>query len=269
MAFNLDIFCKSTLEDTYSSACFGEKFKWLFHQGDVDPTYLDWLISAWGWTITVAIISLFLAMFFGIIIGTLRTLETQKDRNKLWISCIVFLSNTWVEIFRNIPVLVQVFLWYHVIPVFLPILKTCPSFLLVSFALGFFTSARIAEQVKAGITSLPKGQRMASKALGLSVTQTYRYVLLPMALRVIIPPMTSEAMNIVKNSAVAFAVSVSELTLFAMQTQEETSRGIEMYLAVTLLYSLTALMVNRLMNWIERTTQIPGYLNSLKIEKLV
>ena len=90
-----------------------------------------------------------------------------------------------------------------------------------------------------------------------------------MALRVIIPPMTSEAMNIVKNSAVAFAVSVSELTLFAMQTQEETSRGIEMYLAVTMLYSLTALMVNRLMNWIERTTQIPGYLNSLKIEKLV
>jgi glutamate/aspartate transport system permease protein len=155
-------------------------------------------------------------------------------------------------------VLVQVFLWYHVIPLLLPFLKSVPSYLLVSFALAFFTSARIAEQVKAGIQSLPRGQQAAAMALGLSTYQSYRFVILPMALRIIIPPLTSEAMNIVKNSSVAFAVSVSELTMFAMQTQEETSRGIEMYLAVTILYVITAFSVNRIMGIIERKTRIPG-----------
>jgi glutamate/aspartate transport system permease protein len=90
--------------------------------------------------------------------------------------------------------------------------------------------------------------------------QTYRYVLLPMAMRIVIPPLTSECMNIVKNSAVAFAVSVSELTLFAMQTQEETSKGIEMYLGVTALYIVTAFTVNRVMALIERKTRIPGFI---------
>ncbi len=84
-----------------------------------------------------------------------------------------------------------------------------PSFVLVVFALGFFTSARIAEQVKAGIQSLPKGQRYAGLAMGLTLPQTYRYVLLPMAFRIVIPPLTSESMNIIKNSSVAFAVSAS------------------------------------------------------------
>ena len=108
-----------------------------------------------------------------------------------------------------------------------------PSFILVVFALGFFTSARISEQVSAGIQSLPRGQRYAGLAMGLTLPQTYRYVLLPMAFRIVIPPLTSESMNIIKNSSVAFAVSIAELTMFAMQAQEETSRGIEIYLAVT------------------------------------
>ncbi len=102
------------------------------------------------------------------------------------------------------------------------------------FAIGFFTSARISEQVRAGIQSLPRGQRYAGLAMGLTLPQTYRYVLLPMAYRIIIPPLTSESMNIIKNSSVAFAVSIAELTMFAMQAQEETSRGVEIYLAVTL-----------------------------------
>ena len=84
-------------------------------------------------------------------------------------------------------------------------LRAVPSFLLVVFALGFFTSARISEQVKAGIQALPKGQRYAGLAMGLTLPQTYRYVLLPMAFRIIIPPLTSESMNIIKNSSVAFA----------------------------------------------------------------
>ena len=130
--------------------------------------------------------------------------------------------------------------------------------MLVVFALGFFTSARISEQVKAGIESLPRGQRHAGLAMGLTLPQTYRYVLLPMAFRIVVPPLTSESMNIIKNSSVAFAVSISELTMFAMQAQEETSRGIEIYLAVTLLYFLSAFAVNRVALFIENRVQVPG-----------
>jgi len=155
---------------------------------------------------------------------------------------------------------VQVFLWYHVVPAFFPILKGFPSYFLVSIALGLFTSARIAEQVRAGIQSLPSGQRNAAIALGMTTAQSYRYVLLPMGMRIIIPPLTSECMNIVKNSSVAFAVSVPELTLFALQAQEETSRGIEIYLAVTGLYMLSAFSVNRVMAWIEKKTRVPGFI---------
>ena len=192
----------------------------------------------------------------GVIMGTLRTLPDSGIASKL----LVRLSTTWVELFRNIPVLVQVFLWYHVIPAFILPLKTIPSYWLVSIALGFFTSARIAEQVRAGIQSLPSGQRAAATALGLTTPQAYRYVILPMALRIVIPPLTSESMNVIKNSSVAFAVSVPELTLFAMQAQEETSRGVEIYLAVTALYALSAFAVNRVMALIEKRSRIPGFI---------
>jgi glutamate/aspartate transport system permease protein len=98
--------------------------------------------------------------------------------------------------------------------------------------------------------------------MGLTLAQTYRFVLLPMAFRIVIPPLTSESMNIIKNSAVAFAVSISELTMFAMQAQEETSRGIEVYLAVTGLYMATAFAVNRIMAFFESRLRVPGYVGS-------
>jgi glutamate/aspartate transport system permease protein len=132
--------------------------------------------------------------------------------------------------------------------------------LLVVLGLGFFTSARIAEQVRAGIGALPRGQRHAAMAMGLTTWQSYRYVLMPMALRIILPPLTSESMNLLKNSSVAFAVSIAELTMFAMQAQEETSRGIEVYLAVTALYAASAFAVNRLFAFIEQRTRVPGFI---------
>jgi len=133
-----------------------------------------------------------------------------------------------------------------------------PSFLLVVIALGLFTSARISDQVKAGIFTLPTGQRYAALALGLTVIQSYRYVLLPQTLRIIIPPLTSEAMSIIKNSSVAFAIGIAELTMFAMQSQEETSRGIEIYLVVTGLYFISAFIVNLVAQFIEHKITIPS-----------
>jgi glutamate/aspartate transport system permease protein len=222
---------------------------WLQDTG-AGQTYLQWLMSAWGWTLAVAILAWFVALAAGSIIGTLRTAPSRPLR---------ILGNVWVELFRNIPLLVQIFLWYHVIPAIFPAMKSLPSYILVVFALGFFTSARIAEQVRAGIQSLPRGQMMAGLAMGLTLPQSYRYVILPMAYRIILPPLTSEAMNIIKNSSVAFAVSISEMILFAMQAQEETSRGIEIYLGVTGLYIVSAFAVNRIMAFIEARVRVPGY----------
>jgi glutamate/aspartate transport system permease protein len=247
MSWNWEVFCKSTLEDDFSPLCFGT---------GGETTYLDWMLSAWGWTLSVSALGLLVAMILGIVMGTLRTLPPDNWLSKF----LTTLANSWVELFRNIPVLVQVFLWYHVIPALFPVMKGLPSFILVSLALGFFTSSRIAEQIRAGIGALPKGQRFAAMAMGLTTTQSYRYVILPMALRIVIPPLTSESMNIIKNSSVAFAVSVADLTLFAMQAQEETSKGIEIYLGVTLLYVVSALVVNRVMSFIEAKTRVPGFI---------
>lgn len=213
-------------------------------------TYLEWMMDAWGWTLSVAGSSWVVAMVMGSLMGTLRTLP-----NSPWLAR---LANVWIELFRNIPLLVQIFIWYFVLPKAFPAMQQIPGFFLVVLALGFFTSARIAEQVRAGIQALPKGQRYAGMALGFTTAQTYRYVILPMAFRIIFPPLTSESMNLLKNSAVAFAVSIAELTMFAMQAQEETSRGIEVYLAVTALYALSALAVNMLMHFVEKKMRIPG-----------
>ena len=226
---------------------------WQFFLRDTGDgrTYFDWMMSAWGWTVSVSLLGLAVALVVGSLMGILRTVPSRG---------LQLLGNAWTELFRNIPLLVQIFLWYHVIPSIFLSLRALPSFVLVVFALGFFTSARISEQVKAGIQSLPRGQRYAGLAVGLTLPQTYRYVLLPMAFRIVIPPLTSESMNIVKNSSVAFAVSVAELTMFAMQAQEETSRGIEVYLAVTALYFVTAFAINRVMQFIEERVRVPGML---------
>ena len=215
-------------------------------------TYLQWMMDAWGWTLGVAGCSWVVAILLGGIMGTFKTLP-----NSPWL---VRLATVWVEVFRNVPLLVQIFIWYFVIPKIFPAMKDLPGFELVVFALGFFTSARIAEQVRAGVQALPRGQRYAGMAMGFTTAQTYRYVILPMAVRIIIPPLTSESMNLLKNSSVAFAVSIAELTMFAMQAQEETSRGIEIYMAVTGLYAVSAFAVNRIFALIEKRVQIPGYI---------
>ena len=218
-------------------------------------TYFNWMMSAWGWTLLVSACSLVVALVVGSLMGIFRTTPVKA---------LVWIGNAWTELFRNIPLLVQIFLWYHVIPSMFKDAAGRADFIAVVIALGFFTSARISEQVKAGIQALPRGQRYAGLAMGLTLPQTYRFVLLPMAFRIVIPPLTSESMNIIKNSSVAFAVSITELTFFAMQAQEETSRGVEIYLAVTFLYFISAFAVNRVAAFIEKRVQVPGMIGGGK-----
>lgn len=238
--WDLSVFCKDTIGGEVVPGCFGGK-------GDV--TYLDWLLQAWGWTLTVSMLALIVALITGALIGILRTTPNK------WL---VLFGDAWTELFRNVPLLVQLFIWYYVLPAIFPVLQAVPGMVLAVFGLGFFTSARIAEQIRAGIMALPKGQRYAGLAVGLTLPQTYRYVLLPMAFRIVIPPVTSESMNIIKNSAVTFAVQISELTFFALQSSEETSRPILMYGAVTALYFVSAFVVNRIAAVVEKRVQIPG-----------
>ncbi|HOM15565.1 MAG TPA: amino acid ABC transporter permease [Rubrivivax sp.] len=245
MNMDWSLFCKDIITEEATAGCLGS---------GRDITYLNWLFSAWGWTVGVSLTALAVALAAGSIIGVIRTLPAAP-----WL---VRFGNAWVELFRNIPLLVQIFLWYHVVPALVPPMRDAPPFVLVVVALGLFTSARIAEQLRAGIQALPRGQRYAGMALGFTTPQYYRYVILPMAYRIIIPPLTSESMNIFKNSAVAFAVSIPELTQYALQVGEETSRPIEVYIAVTVLYVISALAVNRIMAFIEKRVRVPGFVAS-------
>ena len=226
-----------------------------------DETYLDWLINGFGWTVAVSVCAWIIALSLGSVIGTLRT------TSRAWV---VMLGNTWVECFRNVPLLVQMLLWFFVVPELLPkdlsmwVKQDMPAkeFITATVCLGLFTSARIAEQVRAGIQSLPRGQHYAGMAMGFTMPQTYRYVLLPMAFRIIIPPLTSEFMSVFKNSSVAFAISVLELTFVSRQMQEDSEQGIETYVAVTALYFVCAFIANRVMAFIDKRTRVPGYVSA-------
>lgn len=242
MSWDWQFYCNDTATGEAVAGCFGP--------GGKEQTYLQWMLNAWGWTLSVSLLALLLALVVGSLIGILRTTPNR------WLARF---GEGWTELFRNIPLLVQVFLWYHVLPALFPSLRDAvPPSVLVVFALGFFTSARIGEQVKAGIQTLPRGQRYAGQALGMTLPQTYRFVLLPMAFRIVIPPLTSESMNIVKNSAVAFAVSIPELAQFAQQASEETSHFEEIFIPVTLLYFISAFAINRIAKFIEARVRIPG-----------
>ena len=222
-----------------------------------DETYLNWLLTGFGWTVAVSLSAWVIALSLGILFGLLRTAPSRT---------LAAVATAWVELFRNIPLLVQMFLWFFVVPELLPadwglwVKQELPAkeFLTATICLGLFTSSRVAEQVRAGIQALPHGQLMAGLAMGLTLPQTYRYVLLPTALRMVVPPLTSEFMNVFKNSSVAFAIGVMELTFQAKQMQEDSEQGIETFLAVTVLYFICAFTANRIMAVIERRTRIPG-----------
>ena len=219
-------------------------------------TYMSSLIAGLGWTLATALIAWIIALSLGALIGTMRTTPAK------WM---VMVGNAYVELFRNIPLLVQMFLWFFVLPELLPKgigdwLKQLPNapFVTAVICLGFFTSARVAEQVKAGIGSLPRGQTMAGTALGLTLPQTYRFVVLPQAFRIILPPLTSEFLNIIKNSAVALTIGLVELTSRARSMQEFSFQVFEAFTAATLIYIFVNIIVVNLMRLLEKKIAVPG-----------
>ena len=221
-------------------------------------TYLNYLIVGLGWTLATALAAWVIALSIGALVGTLRTTPMK------WV---VRLGNLYVEIFRNVPLIVQMFLWFFVVPELLPKalgdwIKQMPppwgSYIPAVLCLGIFTSVRVAEQVRAGINSLPRGQHMAGTSMGLTETQAYRYVILPQSFRIILPPLTSEFMNVIKNSSVALTIGLLELTGRARAMQEFSFRVFEAFTAATVIYLLTNLVVVLLMRALEKKAHVPG-----------
>jgi len=221
-------------------------------------TYLQYLLVGLLWTLATALAAWVIALVVGALVGTLRTTPVK------WV---VRLGDAYVEVFRNIPLIVQMFLWFFVFPELLPkalgdAIKQMPppwgSYIPAVLCLGIFTSVRVAEQVRAGILSLPRGQTMAGTAMGLTRAQTYRYVILPQGFRIILPPLTSEFMNVIKNSSVALTIGLLELTGRARAMQEFSFRVFEAFATATVIYLLTNLIVVALMRALERRVRVPG-----------
>jgi glutamate/aspartate transport system permease protein len=222
--------------------------------------YFEWLVSGFLWTISVSIAAWILAFSLGSIVGIARTVDNR------WASGI---ATCYVEVFRNIPLLVQMFLWYFVFPELLPddagmwVKRELPmpEFTTAVVCLGLYTASRVAEQVRAGIQAIGQGQRNAGLAMGLTPAQVYRYVLLPVAYRIIVPPLTSEFLTIFKNSSVALTIGVLETTAQARQIEEYTFQGFEAFTAATLLYIVVTSIVMLLMKVIEGRVRIPGMIS--------
>src|SRR3984893_13308634 len=220
--------------------------------------YLDWILSGLAWTLCLALGAWTIALVVGTLVGVIRTLPG---------GILPRIGRVYVEIFRNIPLLVQMFFWYFVLPELLParigmaIKQMDPpwgSFVPALICLGLFTAARIAEQVRAGLQALPKGQAQAANALGFDASAMYRLILLPQALRIILPTLTNEFMTIFKNTSLALTIGLVELTATAREINENTFRTFEAFGVVTMVYLVIALIAWQLMSPFERALQLPA-----------
>lgn len=224
-----------------------------------DP-YFGWIWSGLGWTIVTASAAWVIAFSLGSVIGVMRTTNIGAFRA---------IGTAYVELFRNVPLLVQMFLWYFVFPELLPSdvgmwVKRdlpLPSVSTAVVCLGTYTASRVAEQVRAGIESIGQGQRYAGLAMGLTPAQVYRYVLLPVGYRIIIPPLTSDFLGAFKNSSLALTIGVLELTAQTRQIEEYTFQGFEAFTAATVLYCFVTFIVMTIMRVVEHRTAIPGMIS--------
>ncbi len=184
------------------------------------------------------------------------------------------IATAYVELFRNVPLLVQLFIWYFMVPDYLPestqvwfkqeLNPATSAYISVVVCLALFTAARVCEQVRTGIQALPKGQSAAALAVGFTLPQMYRHVLLPQAFRIIIPPLTSEFLNIFKTSSVASLIGLMELLAQTKQTAEFTANMFEAFTLATLIYFVLNMSLMTFMSWVEKKVRIPGMMGGAK-----
>jgi len=214
-----------------------------------------WLLQGLLTTLGISALAWLLAVALGILSGALRTVPWKPLRA---------LATFYVEFFRNVPLLVWMFFWYFGVPPLLPravqdwLFGHGAEFWAGMFALGVYHGARMSEVIRSGIQSIPKTQFEASVAMGLTTFQAYRLVIVPIALRLIVPPATSESLNLLKNSSVALTISVAELTFQTRQIETYTAKAIEALTAGTLIYLVLCVGIAGIMARVERRFAIPG-----------
>jgi glutamate/aspartate transport system permease protein len=214
-----------------------------------DP-YLGWLWSGLEWTLLISLGSWMIALVIGVSFGILRSLPNRA---------LQMAAGIYVEVFRNIPPLVQLFLWYFVFPEVVPdtiglwIKRDLPypEFTTATVAIGLFAGARVAEQVRAGIAAVGIHLMPAALATGLRPLQAFRLVLLPLGLRAIVGPLTSEFLITVKMSSISLTIGVLELTAQSRHIENYTFQGLEAFTVATVVYLLLGLAVTGLMRLIE------------------
>ena len=230
-----------------------------------DTTYLNWIITGLGWLLVIAVVAWSIALLLGSTLGIMRTLPNKTARA---------IGTAYVTLFRNVPLLVQLFIWFYVVPNFLPapikswwmndLGANTTALISASVGLGLFTAARVCEQVRTGIEALPKGQINAGYAMGFTTTQLYRYVILPQSFRTILPPLSSELTNCVKNTSIASLVGVAEIISQMKTISEYTQNTIEIYTYVTLIFIVINICLIFSMNLLEKRLRIPGLISGGK-----
>ncbi|MGF6241931.1 glutamate/aspartate transport system permease protein [Paraburkholderia sp. GAS38] len=238
------------------------KYQWSWASfNDLSPdgvhTYLQTLLIGAGWTIALSLCAYAFSLLLGSVVGVFRTVESKPAR---------LAATTYVELFRNVPLLVQMFLWYYVLPELLPkslgtaikqMQQPWGQFFPALLCLGFYGTARIAETLRSGIRSLRTGQRQAAVALGLTTFQAYRFVILPQAFRIVVPPLTSEFMATIKYSSVAMTIGLVELTGAARSMQEFSFHIFEAFSAATIVYFAINTVVVYSLARLERKSAVP------------
>ena len=214
-----------------------------------------WLLQGLITTLELSALAWVLAVTLGILSGALRTVHFRPLR---------WLATSYVEFFRNVPLLVWMFFWYFGVPPLLPrgvqdwLFNHGAEFWAGMLALGVYHGARMSEVIRSGIQSIPRTQFEASLAMGLTTFQAYRLIIVPVALRLIVPPATNESLNLLKNSSVALTISVAELTFQTRKIETYTAKAIEALTAGTLIYLVLCLSIATIMGRVERRFAIPG-----------
>jgi len=221
---------------------FNYKFDWgIITSGK----YAGWLLDGLLTTVQLSVVSIVLAFLLGLVIAVMRMSRVSPAR---------WFAHCYLEFFRNTPLLVQMFFWYFGSYKLLPqavndwLAGTNFEFAAAVIALTIYTSAFIAEDIRSGVRSVPREQMEAAISSGLSYVQSMRYVVLPQAVRITIPPLVSQFLNLVKNSSLAMTIGVAELTYQARQVESFTFKGYEAFTAATLVYLGISLIVMGLVN---------------------
>ena len=212
--------------------------------------YWEWLWSGVQWTLAISLASWVLALAVGLAVGIARSLPSPAAR---------LVAGIYIDVFRNIPPLVQLFLWFFVLPEIVP--ETVglwlkrdlpfPEFATAVVAIGLFAGSRVAEQVRAGIEAVGNPLLPAALATGLRPVQAFRLVVLPLGLRAIVGPLTSEFLITIKLSSLSLTIGVLELTAQSRHVENYTFQGLEAFTFATVGYLVIGLCVTALMRFID------------------